>query len=418
MGPKVTDTALLQHRELAKRIAESRCFSKSARQRGLLQYLCNNVLDNPGRELHEQEIGVEFFRRDPGYDTNLDNVVRVNVSELRKRLAQYFETEGTAEAMLLEIPKGGYIPRFAPRPLPQATLPPPPAHRPWLLYVVSAMALLFAVFSARLWSENHALRHPTPFNTPALRLLWSRILPEGGSADLVVADSCLSLLHSMLRRPVSLQEYVSSGYVSLMRERGRQLGREEEADWLTSRRYTSLADVNLVATILAASQGTGFTVHFARDYQADRLRTANVLLVGSKQSNPWVEAFEDKMNFRIDSDEVSGQPVIYSRQPKEGESATYRLSDTGPYTSEAYSIVAFLPNQTGSGNVMIIAGSGMQGTRAAVDLVTSEREFARLLDRFGKTWPGRLPHFEVLLKTRIMGGSVRGYEFLGHRTYE
>ena len=41
----------------------------------------------------------------------------------------------------------------------------------------------------------------------------------------------------------------------------------------------------------------------------------------------------------------------------------------GSFTAEAFAVVAFLPNRTRTGEVLIIAGSGMQGTRAAGDLV-------------------------------------------------
>ena len=412
-GAKEPETA--QRRQLVKRIAESHYFNKSTRQSGFLQYLCNSVLDRPGRELHEQEIGVEFFHREPGYDTNLDNVVRVNASELRKRLAQYFENEGEPEPVLLEIPKGGYIPQFVAR---AAPLPVPGPRRAWLLY--AALALCLVLGSSTIWLaiENRDLRRPALFRTPALRLLWSRILPEGGSADVVVADSCLSLLQDILRQPVSLQQYLSSDYVPRMQELGRPLSRETEVDWLTSRRYTSLADIDLLTTVLRASRGGGFSVYFARDYPADRFRSANAVFFGSKRSNPWVEVFEDQMNFRIDNDKLTGEPVIRNRQPKAGESAAYRLTDTSTNTAEAFAVLAFVPNQTRTGNVLIISGSGMQGTRAAGDLATDEQEFAHLLDRMGKPWPEKLPHFEVLLKTRIMGGSVRGFEVITYRTHD
>jgi len=410
-------------RQLVKRIVGSRYFNKSPRQTGFLQYLCDSVLDHPGRELHEQEIGVECFRREPGYDTNMDNVVRVNASELRKRLAQYFENEGAPEPVVLEIPKGGYVPHFVPKTIPPPPAPPPPApslpapRRLWLPYLAVLCVLLTA---AAVWQALviRDLRRPALFRTPALRLVWSRILPESGSADLIVADSCLSLLQDILHRPVPLQQYLSSDYVSQMQELGRPINREAEVDWLTSRRYTSLADVALLSTILQASRTGGFSVHFARDYSADRFQSANAVFIGSKRSNPWVEVFEDRMNFRIDYAGPDSEPVIRNRQPRPGESAAYRLADPGLHTEEAFAVVAFLPNQARTGDVLIIAGTGMQGTRAAGDLVTSEPELARLLDRFGKPWPEKLPHFEVLLKTRIMGGSVRGFEIVACRTYD
>ena len=102
-------------RELAGRIAGSKHFRKSARQRDLLLFLCNRALDDPGCEIHEQEIGIAVFGRNADYDKAADNIIRVNIYDLRKRLETYFAVEGQAEPTVLDIPKGGYCPTFTPR---------------------------------------------------------------------------------------------------------------------------------------------------------------------------------------------------------------------------------------------------------------------------------------------------------------
>ena len=63
-------------------------------------------------EIHEQEIGQKVFGRSPEYDTNADNVVRVTASQVRKKLEQYFASDGASEPVILEIPKGQYTPVF------------------------------------------------------------------------------------------------------------------------------------------------------------------------------------------------------------------------------------------------------------------------------------------------------------------
>ena len=49
------------------------------------------------------------------YDTAADNTVRVHASMLRKRVNQYFENEGSAETLVIEIPRGNYAPVFRER---------------------------------------------------------------------------------------------------------------------------------------------------------------------------------------------------------------------------------------------------------------------------------------------------------------
>src|SRR5205085_6332730 len=99
-------------RFLVQRILSSQCFEKSARMRDFLAYVCDRALNESHAEIHEQDIGCAVFSRAPDYDTNQDNIVRVNASQLRKRLETYFASEGEAEPLVLELPKGHYTPLF------------------------------------------------------------------------------------------------------------------------------------------------------------------------------------------------------------------------------------------------------------------------------------------------------------------
>ena len=59
------------------------------------------------------EIGKHVLRRRQShFDPNTDNIVRVQARYLRKKLEEYFSSEGRDEPVLLTIPKGTYVPRF------------------------------------------------------------------------------------------------------------------------------------------------------------------------------------------------------------------------------------------------------------------------------------------------------------------
>ena len=102
-------------RELLERVAATDSFQKSKRLRDLLVYLGERSLQDPHCTLHEQEIGVEVFGRPPDYDTSHDTLVRVSVSQLRKKLQEFFAEEGRNEPVVIEIPKGSYVPLFRAR---------------------------------------------------------------------------------------------------------------------------------------------------------------------------------------------------------------------------------------------------------------------------------------------------------------
>src|SRR5947209_14879125 len=108
---------------LVERVAASRHVNRSARLRDMLLYVSGRVLDGDADEIHEQELGHNVFGRPANYDTASDNIVRVHASMLRKRLEQYFASEGAAEPLILEIPKGNYAPVFHVRE--EVAVPPP-----------------------------------------------------------------------------------------------------------------------------------------------------------------------------------------------------------------------------------------------------------------------------------------------------
>src|SRR5450756_227093 len=107
-----TPASVDQRRALIDRIASSANFSRSARLRDFLLYVGGQSLKDGCTEIHEHEIGTNVFDRPALYDRSQDNIVRVNATELRKRLDLYFATEGADEPLILEIPRGSYKPVF------------------------------------------------------------------------------------------------------------------------------------------------------------------------------------------------------------------------------------------------------------------------------------------------------------------
>ena len=155
-----------QSRELLQRIAASDPFQKSKRLRDLLLFLGQRSLQDPYCTLREQEIGVEVFGRPPDYDTSHDTLVRVHVSQLRKKLQEYFLAEGRKEPLVIEIPKGSYVPVFRPRTEIVETDPgaaPTRSPRPWSFAAGLAIGFAFASLAAIAlvtgirWRANNTL---------------------------------------------------------------------------------------------------------------------------------------------------------------------------------------------------------------------------------------------------------------------
>lgn len=95
-----------------KRILSSAEFSVPARLRQFLLYIVNETLSGRSDRIKAYSVAVEVFGRDARLDIQSDPVVRIEAGRLRRALERYYYLRGGADPILIEIPKGGYVPRF------------------------------------------------------------------------------------------------------------------------------------------------------------------------------------------------------------------------------------------------------------------------------------------------------------------
>src|SRR5580693_2198888 len=86
----------------------------------LLQYLAKQSLYQPQAPLKEYQIATEVYGRPRDFDPQHDSTIRVQAGRLRLKLAEYYSTEGAADTLVVEIPKGTYVVSFHNRVAPLA----------------------------------------------------------------------------------------------------------------------------------------------------------------------------------------------------------------------------------------------------------------------------------------------------------
>lgn len=305
--------------QLIERILNCRELKRSVRLRELLSYLGKQSIRNNVATLHEQEIGEAVFGRSNDYDTSLDNIVRVNVTELRKRLSQYYEGEGAAETILVEIPRGAYLPIFSHRALKPAEqsqsvtpageasssdpaptgelsepIQPTVRSRSFEHYfvagaVVTVLLSIAAVFV--LWRQNTELRskvYPWQSN-PVMRSFWSNFFESDGEVDIVTADTSLALAEDILKRQISLDDYLDYKYKDLAALPGLTAETRATIEQILSRNLGSVGDFSVAAQIMALEgRASGLRLANARAFAPDAMKTNNVILIGGPVSNPWI----------------------------------------------------------------------------------------------------------------------------------
>src|SRR5271154_913971 len=86
-GPEQLDLV----RDHIRHIFASKAFAGSKRAQDFLQLIVEHALAGRLDSLRERMIGAEMFGRPVNYDTANDAVVRVKASEVRRKLAQYYQ---------------------------------------------------------------------------------------------------------------------------------------------------------------------------------------------------------------------------------------------------------------------------------------------------------------------------------------
>jgi hypothetical protein len=420
---------------LVGRIGASRHFSRAPRLRAFLEYVMRHTFDGSLELLNEQSIGHAVFGRAVDYDPSADNIVRVEARELRKRLDAYFAEEGIEEAIVVHVPKGRYIAAFERRetgrknvaadPAPiradSAPSPAPPSRggeRRFLLAGLVGLALLLSVGNIyQLLRSPNSQPDRVGQSTLPLRVaaFWSLMFDAQRPALLTLSDSNLSLLQDLRGDSIPFADYTSGRYLAGLKERGSLSESDRILASIASRHYTGLGDASALARVLSLNRHhSPVVIRFARDLSIADLKSQNVVLLGSARSNPWVELLEKNQRFRIEYDAEANRPFLRDGSPEKGRPSVYMCGQVGEKPYEAYGIVVSAPNLDGTGQVILVAGTNMQGTEAAGEFLANPVRFEEFLKVIGWREDLKLPVFEVVLKLVTVGGSSISSEIFAY----
>ena len=437
---------------LLDRILSSPQLRRSTRMRELLAYVGRKALEDGCEQLHEQEIGTEVFGRPAGYDTSVDNIVRVNATELRKRIDAFFETEGINEQLIMEIPRGSYIPVFRYRPVespiaggadipdlvrdpephpaadvqPQMLpLPSPPAARrwPWVAGAIAAglAVVVLSVICLRLTLENrtmHKRLYPWEYQ-PAISAFWTGFLGANPTTDLVLSDTAFGMFQTVSKQSLTLQDYLTRSYVSQLQQQTLDPQLRTTLGMLARRTLVSRGEF-MMAQHLGDLDPLNTQIHmyFARSYMPSLLKRHNVVLFGTPLSNPWMEIFDNRLVFAIQRNPavadatLPGAPrlIVNDRAKAVGEQVTYT-----PSTTVGYCTAAYIPNPEHTGRVLLIEGTTSEAAEGCGDFLLSEAGMENLEKKRGTA---NFPYFQVLLRTSQLIDTPITSTIVAERTFK
>jgi serine/threonine-protein kinase len=143
------------------KILASPGFVNADRLSRFLRYTVEETLNGQTDKLKESLLGIDVFGRKPSYDPRVDAVVRTEAVKLRARLRDYYESEGREDEVVIDLPKGGYVPAFRLRDkLLPATAAPEAIEKPsrpdWKPALAGALILAVLAFSIYWTTRSRA----------------------------------------------------------------------------------------------------------------------------------------------------------------------------------------------------------------------------------------------------------------------
>jgi hypothetical protein len=413
---------------LVERVLASESLQSSPRLQELFRYLSECALHDPPQAVTEPQVGVAVFHRPPDYDTGVDTIVRVQVSQLRKKLERYFLSEGRQEPLVIDLPRGSYLPVFLPRtraeeavapsaPAVVATTAPPPGSRDRKVAVVLAVGLA-AALAAIAWLGHQNMRLRARVDRlparPFLEHFWSQFFESGVPTQIALSDGGVLALAEAREKTVTLSEYRQAQYPQVVIH---NMTTDEKArlDFMriAARAFVPPAEAVIAHEVASLCERGGALCHIlsARDLRVNLQAAENVILLGHTRANPWLELFEPALNFRYHFNDHPRRGEITNQAPQAGEERSY-VADWG---RRGYCAVASIPKPGGRGNVLLIFGADMLSVEAGGHLVSDEKAMSDLHGRLGIGLRDRVPYFEVLLQTKLQGNATGAYTVIAHR---
>jgi hypothetical protein len=376
--------AALRHPQwvLIERVAASHCFQSSARLRDFLFYVADCALRDAPEEATEQQVGVSVFQRSPGYNCAEDNIVRTHARLLRQKLAEYFQNEGIREEIIIEIPKGHYLPIFqsssrAVPILPAIVAPEKAFGSSRLVWLLIALLLPVCLAGAWWWHKDRTA------NNSAINRFWDPFFANNDS--LVIYSNALFVGNAFDGLRYALP--TDSPHTDM------------DGNYVDS--YTGVGEVVSVYDLsrLFNSHHSTFTLKRSLLVTWDEAKLKNLIFVGSVEQNPALRVMPATVDFTpLRGTESFG---IVNHNPKPGEQPLY--SRPNHPLSKDYAILALLPGLDPGRKSLVFGGLTTMGTQAAVDFACDPAGAKQLLDSAVRP-DGSIRPFEAVIETKIAGG--------------
>jgi hypothetical protein len=403
------DPALVQ--QALEEIFQSTPFRTTKQCQDLLRYVVENSLAGLDHLLRERVIGSEVFGRKPDYDTGEDPVVRLRASEVRKRLAQYYQGANGPVPVRIDIPPGSYRATFewtaaveaqssaaeetalevvAPVMVPRIQAEAGPnqsARRGRWVWVAAAVVLIALCLAAG------ARLHKGPAQV-AFERFWQPILSGQKPVLICLGTNAVYRLSNQFMVQYFSDHHIDNHGFELFAD----LPPDQKIDARDLQRaynsFVALGDVAAVSDVVATltRQGKPYQERFPPDISFAELRNNATITVGGF-NNYLTITLTKNLRYRL----AQGSRIEDTDDLKKVWSVRYNGDS---HDTEDYAIISRLvPSETGA-PALCVAGIGQYGTQAAADFIGNPQAIANVVKDAPKGWENK--SMQIVLHVKVV----------------
>lgn len=433
-----------------ERVLDSHALHSSESLKAFLRFVVVKALDDQDVSLKEYTIATEVFGRHSNYDPHNDSIVRVQASRLRTKLQEYYKTEGKRDKIIIELPKGGYLPSFSyapiideivesiPTSVPAIDITPkelgtnpipllqPASQSRGLKLAVGAMAILTVLFAVTTFYYRSEATKTVP-------------LPDSGISESAQLQAVAPLWNDFLKPSEPILVSFSNTKFEGTAETGMKIYNPmsqankndapksaAESSGPITEHYTGIGEVMGVYALADFFSRARYPFKVKRSLLLtwDDLKSNNIVILGSSAENYLLRDLPQQQDFvfGVFKDENGRMSFgLSNTKPKAGEQEYYFAKQEGPsrsQISEDYALISLLKGLDADHRLMILGGITTYGTQAAAEYVSKPEHIKELiahLNLSSDTNAPKLPaYYQVLIKVKVNGGVPVQLSYVTH----
>lgn len=355
----------------------------------LLKYLVQAHLQ--GITPKEVTIAHEVFNKGPDFNAAEDTTVRVHMYNLRKKLDEYYRSEGHADKIKILIPKGHYRIKVVKEKQRKTDAASKNISKGTVFLLVAFFLAVGYIILDQLYlrGENQYFEAIDPDDP-----VWGHFFRNGYLSSVVIGDFLVfHEYHSELQRPRRIQDYeinTKDELKAYIEEYPQNYPEEWFIGEIPHNSLTNIIDIQPV--FLSFKQG--LKINFTTEIDINFIKNRNIIYIGEFK------------NLRALSDLISILPVNYETLPwwhgkisfNSGDSIV-TLQTSHDWAINRYvvdlALVSKLPGQNKE-NYIIIAGFGYNSQVKAVEML-SQKSSLMILENQIKAIHGFVPKYFTLV---------------------